>query len=67
MVEGFDAQSENWAVGDTVYLGTGTDLEVAPDGYYCVIRPNTAPENIGGNIAHHIVSGIITEILISWY
>lgn len=62
---GFDAQSANWLVGDAVYLGTNTDLELVPDGWYVVDRAYVAPNYNSFDTAHHVVGGVITEITYS--
>lgn len=53
---GTDCQMATLAVGQTVYLGTGTDTNVLTDGYYILDYP------VSGVVVYQVVSGVLTEI-----
>jgi hypothetical protein len=51
-------QAVSLSLLQTVYLGTGTDCTVVPDGWYFTDQSANTTTNV-----YHIVSGIITEIV----
>lgn len=53
-------QCASWAVGDIVYVGTGTDCTKLPDGWF-FMDPNGYPENTD---LYEVIGGVI--ISISW-